>query len=76
MLFLDLFIDGLFIPGIKINPEYKNKYLHILAYATTVAESYKKVLIIQKHLMTWPCHFCLYGKQICAEAANFHQIAY
>lgn len=43
MLFLDLFIDGLFIPGIKINPEYKNKYLHILAYATTVAESYKKV---------------------------------
>ncbi|XP_067931897.1 negative elongation factor D-like [Watersipora subatra] len=39
---LNLFIDGLFMPGVKINPDYKTKYLHILAYATTVAETYKK----------------------------------
>lgn len=40
---LDLFIDGLFRPGIKINPDYRTKYLHILAYSCTVAETYKKV---------------------------------
>lgn len=39
----DLFIDGLFMPGVKINKDYKKKYLHILAYASTVAETYKKV---------------------------------
>lgn len=42
-MFVDLFLDVLFKPGVKINPEYRSKYLHILAYACTVAETYKKV---------------------------------
>lgn len=44
-LLVDLFVEGLFMPGVKINPDYKNKYIYILAYATTVAETYKKVNI-------------------------------
>ncbi|XP_014233626.1 negative elongation factor D [Trichogramma pretiosum] len=35
---LELLIDALFKPGVKINPDYKPKYIHLLAYAASVYE--------------------------------------
>ncbi|XP_060021474.1 negative elongation factor D-like [Lagenorhynchus albirostris] len=40
--FLDLFMDSLFKPGARINPDHKHKYIHILAYAVSVVETWKK----------------------------------
>nr|XP_060162692.1 negative elongation factor D-like [Globicephala melas] len=39
--FLDLFMDSLFKPGARINPDHKPKYIHILAYAVSVVETWK-----------------------------------
>ncbi|XP_050514431.1 negative elongation factor D isoform X2 [Diabrotica virgifera virgifera] len=36
--FLELLIDSLFKPGVKLNPDYKPKYIHLLAYASSVSE--------------------------------------
>lgn len=41
--FLDLFMQSLFKPGAKINQDHKHKYIHILAYAASVVEMWKKV---------------------------------
>lgn len=41
--FLDLFMQSLFKPGSKINQDHKYKYIHILAYAASVVETWKKV---------------------------------
>uniref|UniRef100_A0AAX7SRN0 Negative elongation factor complex member C/D n=1 Tax=Astatotilapia calliptera TaxID=8154 RepID=A0AAX7SRN0_ASTCA len=46
--FLDLFMQSLFKPGSKINQDHKHKYIHILAYAASVVETWKKV---QKTMM-------------------------
>lgn len=35
---LELLIDSLFKPGVKLNPDYKPKYIHLLAYAASVSE--------------------------------------
>lgn len=40
--FLELLVDALFKPGIKLNPEHKPKYIYLLAYAASVCESSKK----------------------------------
>uniref|UniRef100_A0A8C3UJG6 Negative elongation factor complex member C/D n=1 Tax=Catharus ustulatus TaxID=91951 RepID=A0A8C3UJG6_CATUS len=40
--FLDLFMQSLFKPGAKINQDHKHKYIHILAYAASVVEMWKK----------------------------------
>ncbi|KAJ7332097.1 hypothetical protein JRQ81_014277 [Phrynocephalus forsythii] len=40
--FLDLFMLSLFKPGSKINQDHKHKYIHILAYAASVVETWKK----------------------------------
>uniref|UniRef100_A0A672JLW9 Negative elongation factor complex member C/D n=1 Tax=Salarias fasciatus TaxID=181472 RepID=A0A672JLW9_SALFA len=40
--FLDLFMQSLFKPGSKINQDHKHKYIHILAYAASVVETWKK----------------------------------
>nr|CAD7258887.1 unnamed protein product [Timema shepardi] len=37
--FLELLVDSLFKPGIKLNPEHKYKYIHLLAYASSVFET-------------------------------------
>lgn len=37
--FLDLLVDSLFKAGVKINPEHKSKYIHLLAYAASVCET-------------------------------------
>lgn len=37
--FLELLVDSLFRPGVKLNPEHKSKYMFLLAYATSVSES-------------------------------------
>uniref|UniRef100_A0A674HZB7 Negative elongation factor complex member C/D n=1 Tax=Terrapene triunguis TaxID=2587831 RepID=A0A674HZB7_9SAUR len=42
--FLDLFMQSLFKPGAKINQDHKHKYIHILAYAASVVETWKKVI--------------------------------
>lgn len=42
--FLDLFMQSLFKPGARINQDHKHKYIHILAYAASVVETWKKVL--------------------------------
>lgn len=42
--FLDLFMQSLFKPGAKINQDHKHKYIHILAYAASVVEMWKKVI--------------------------------
>ncbi|CAG0912356.1 unnamed protein product [Notodromas monacha] len=39
--FLDLLVDALFKPGMKINPEHKPKYISLLAYAASVVETRK-----------------------------------
>lgn len=39
---LELLLDSLFKPGVKLNPEHKSKYNYLLAYAASVAEVYKK----------------------------------
>ncbi|PNF14869.1 Negative elongation factor D [Cryptotermes secundus] len=36
--FLELLVDSLFKPGIKLNPEHKPKYIYLLAYAASVCE--------------------------------------
>jgi len=40
--FLELLVDALFVPGSRINPDHKSKYIFLLAYASSVAETYKK----------------------------------
>uniref|UniRef100_A0A674CU79 Negative elongation factor complex member C/D n=1 Tax=Salmo trutta TaxID=8032 RepID=A0A674CU79_SALTR len=42
--FLDLFMQSLFKPGSKINQDHKHKYIHILAYAASVVETWKKFI--------------------------------
>lgn len=42
--FLELLIDSLFKPGVKLNPEHKSKYIYLLAYAASVSEVGKKSL--------------------------------
>lgn len=37
-------MQSLFKPGAKINQDHKHKYIHILAYAASVVETWKKVL--------------------------------
>lgn len=37
--FLELLVDSLFKPGVKLNPEHKPKYIYLLAYAASVCES-------------------------------------
>ncbi|XP_063235965.1 negative elongation factor D [Bacillus rossius redtenbacheri] len=37
--FLELLVDALFKPGVKLNPEHKPKYIYLLAYAASVHES-------------------------------------
>ncbi|KAK6627541.1 beta ketoadipyl CoA thiolase, th1 [Polyplax serrata] len=36
--FLELLVDSLFKPGIKLNPEHKPKYIFLLAYAASVCD--------------------------------------
>jgi len=38
--FLGLLVDALFKPGSKINQEHKQKYIFLLAYASSVCDSY------------------------------------
>jgi len=42
--FLELLIDALFKPGSRINQEHKSKYIYLLAYASSVCDTwnYKK----------------------------------
>lgn len=35
---LELLVDALFKPGVKLNPDHKPKYIHLLAYAASVSE--------------------------------------
>lgn len=39
-------MQSLFKPGAKINQDHKHKYIHILAYAASVVETWKKVLSV------------------------------
>ena len=38
-MFLELLVDSLFRPGVKLNPEHKPKYIYLLAYAATISEN-------------------------------------
>ena len=38
--FLQLLIDALFKPGSKLNQEHKSKYIFLLAYASSVCDTY------------------------------------
>ncbi|ELT99304.1 hypothetical protein CAPTEDRAFT_160748, partial [Capitella teleta] len=40
--FIELFLDALYKPGAKINPEHRTKYVFLLAYASCVVETKKK----------------------------------
>lgn len=40
--FLELLVDSLFKAGVKLNPDHKPKYIHLLAYAASVVEIYGK----------------------------------
>ncbi|RZF32327.1 hypothetical protein LSTR_LSTR001791 [Laodelphax striatellus] len=39
---LELLVDSLFKPGVKLNPEHKSKYIYLLAYAASVSETGRK----------------------------------
>lgn len=54
--FLDLFMQSLFKPGSKINQDHKYKYIHILAYAASVVETWKKV---QRKGVNFLIHLCV-----------------
>lgn len=48
-------MESLFKPGAKVNPEHKGKYIYLLAYASTVAEVWKRVSrLIIVHLRYFP----------------------
>lgn len=50
-------MQSLFKPGAKINQDHKHKYIHILAYAASVVETWKKVLSVLRtcgHSDQWP----------------------
>uniref|UniRef100_A0A7N6BVL9 Negative elongation factor complex member C/D n=1 Tax=Anabas testudineus TaxID=64144 RepID=A0A7N6BVL9_ANATE len=49
--FLDLFMQSLFKPGSKINQDHKHKYIHILAYAASVVETWRKVQTVLMNLI-------------------------
>lgn len=51
--FLDLFMQSLFKPGARINQDHKHKYIHILAYAASVVETWKKVLSGTRVPLPW-----------------------
>ena len=38
--FLELLIDAVFKPGSKINQEHKSKYIYLLAYASSVCDTW------------------------------------
>lgn len=38
-LLLELLVDALFKPGVKINPEHVSKYIYLLAYSASVYET-------------------------------------
>lgn len=40
--FLELLVDALFKPGVKLNVEHRPKYVYLLAYAASVCETYPK----------------------------------
>lgn len=40
--FLELLVDSLFKPGVKLNPDHKPKYMYLLAYAASVCEYQSK----------------------------------
>jgi len=40
--FLELLVDALFVPGSNIKLDHKPKYIFLLAYASSVAETFKK----------------------------------
>lgn len=42
-------MQSLFKPGAKINQDHKHKYIHILAYAASVVEMWKKVKFSPGH---------------------------
>uniref|UniRef100_A0A8C3M062 Negative elongation factor complex member C/D n=1 Tax=Chrysolophus pictus TaxID=9089 RepID=A0A8C3M062_CHRPC len=54
--FLDLFMQSLFKPGAKINQDHKHKYIHILAYAASVVEMWKKVKFSPGHNVFFSPH--------------------
>uniref|UniRef100_A0A8C0IE68 Negative elongation factor complex member C/D n=1 Tax=Bubo bubo TaxID=30461 RepID=A0A8C0IE68_BUBBB len=53
--FLDLFMQSLFKPGAKINQDHKHKYIHILAYAASVVEMWKKVMFSSVNNIIFTC---------------------
>ena len=57
--FVDLFLEFLFKPGTKINPDHKAKYIFLLAYASCVVEVWRKV-------GTRLCSTCCEYRWVCA----------
>lgn len=41
-----MFESMLFKPGVKLNPEHKPKYVYLLAYASCVVETWRKVIVV------------------------------
>lgn len=39
---LELLVDALFKPGVKLNMEHRPKYVYLLAYAASVCETWPK----------------------------------
>ncbi|XP_047116357.1 negative elongation factor D [Schistocerca piceifrons] len=48
--FLDLLVDSLFKPGVKLNPEHKPKYIYLLAYAASVCETSTRKGQVRKNI--------------------------
>jgi len=42
----EMFESMLFKPGVKLNPEHKPKYVYLLAYASCVVETWRKVMAL------------------------------
>lgn len=56
-------MQSLFKPGAKINQDHKHKYIHILAYAASVVEMWKKVKFSPGHNVFFsPCSLTVLNK--------------
>ncbi|KAK9702311.1 TH1 protein [Popillia japonica] len=63
--FLELLVDALFKPGIKLNPDHKPKYIYLLAYAASVCEIQETVHKI--------CNINKGSSELMADLSNLYQ---
>ena len=73
ILFIELLVQALFRPDITVNPEHKEKYVYLLAYATSVYEimkDFQNVPVKEELAITQEAIVTAHG--ICSSANDSH----